>query len=261
MRESLAALAREHHLNRNIVVIQQPAQHVDLVDQGVGDRHIRGVSFTNGRVAVRTVQHQRFADLPTGQHLLQCSVALIVRAHKAYLHQAFAVFGLCLNDVFTALRSDRQRLLAEYRLAGGNRRQHELFMARAPGGHQHRLNVRGLDQIVAIVIHLGVQLQVAHHLGGVVTIDIVDRHDAAALQHFAAATNVIPTYCAGTNNPNVQCHFRYPLQIVAADARSGSSSNVLISSRVPCRCSLAACGPRRQFFRCRPPEHRPRATS
>jgi hypothetical protein len=151
---------------------------------------------------------------PLLDHLPQRAIALVIGAHKADLHQPLAVLRFGVDDVSAALRGHRQRLLAEYRFASGDGRQHELFMTRPPGGDQHRLHVGGLDQIVAVVIHPRIQLQIAHHLGGVVAIDVVHRHDAGALQNFAAAADMIAADGAGADNPNVQCHFRYPLESV-----------------------------------------------
>ncbi|MNC38674.1 hypothetical protein D3C75_872930 [compost metagenome] len=68
MGQGLAGLAREHHLYRHVVVIEQPAQHIQLMDQGVGDRHVGLVVLAHGRVAVGAMQHQRLADLATVDH-------------------------------------------------------------------------------------------------------------------------------------------------------------------------------------------------
>ncbi|MNI68730.1 hypothetical protein D3C73_1244390 [compost metagenome] len=68
MRESLAALAREHHLHRHVVVVEQPAQHVQFMNQGVGDRHVGLVVLAHSRIAVGAMQHQRLADLATVDH-------------------------------------------------------------------------------------------------------------------------------------------------------------------------------------------------
>jgi len=90
------------------------------VDQGIRNRHRRGVVFWHGRVAVRAVQHQRFTDIAIGDHFFQGAIARIVRAHKANLHQAFTRLNLCIHYPAAALGAHRQRLLTEDRFTGGN---------------------------------------------------------------------------------------------------------------------------------------------
>ena len=113
------AFAREEYLRRDVIVIEQPAQNVDLMDQRVVDRHRRDVAIGHRLVAVGGVDHQRRAD--PRQRGLERDVAAIVAAHEADLHQPGAVRGLGLDDAAGGVRRRGQRLLAKARLAGGDR--------------------------------------------------------------------------------------------------------------------------------------------
>ena len=124
--------AREAHLHGAIVVIQQPAQHIQLVNQGVGDRHIGGVVLAHRLVAVRAAQHQRRADVAVIDHFFQRQIAFVVRAHKSNLHQAATGFHFRINDTAAAFRAHRQRLLAEHRLPSGDGGQRVLFVGGVP---------------------------------------------------------------------------------------------------------------------------------
>ena len=70
-------------------------------------------------------------------------------------------------------------------------------MARPPGGNQHRLDFRRLDQCVPVGIHLGRQVQVAGDLGGLLQIDIGQGHDLTAQQGLAAAPDMVLADCPG----------------------------------------------------------------
>ena len=200
MREGFAGLAREHHLHGFVVIGQQPAQHVEFVNQRVGDRHVGLVLLRHGGVAVRAVEHQRFADLAAVDDPFERAVAFVIRTHEAHLDQAFAVGDLGIDDVPAALGGHCQRLLAEHRLARRDGGQHELFVGRAPGRDQDRLDFRRIDDRVAIGIDLGGDAQLGHDLGGVLQVDIGDRHHRAIDQGVAAATDVVTTDGAGTDD-------------------------------------------------------------
>nr|CAD7047378.1 hypothetical protein RP007_05089 [Rhizobium sp. P007] len=125
---------------RHIVVIEQPAQHVDLMDHRVVDCHGRHILLRNGRVAMGGMDHDRGAD--HGVHgLFQRHVTGVVAAHETHLHQPFAMRHLSIDDPLRALCRRRQRLFAEARLAGGDGRQHILLMRRAPGSDKHGIHI------------------------------------------------------------------------------------------------------------------------
>ena len=124
--------ARKAHLHGNIVVIQQPAQYIQLVNQGVGDRHVGDVILTYRLVAVRAAQHQRRADIAVIDHFFQRQIAFVIRTHKSDLHQAATGFHFRINDAAAAFRAHRQRLLAEHRLPGGDGGQRVLFVGGVP---------------------------------------------------------------------------------------------------------------------------------
>ena len=155
VRQRFAGFAREDHLHRHIIVVEQPAQHVQFVDQGVGDGHVGCVVLTHPRVAVSAVKHQRFADLPAVDDGLERLITGVVRAHEADLHQPVAMGNFRVDDVAATGSRDRQRLFAKHRLAGADGRQHILFVARPPGRDQHGLDISRLNQRVRVRVHLG----------------------------------------------------------------------------------------------------------
>jgi hypothetical protein len=64
-------LARVEHLDGDVVVVQQPAQDVDLVDDRVRDGHVGGVAVAHRPVPVGAVHHERVSDLAPGHDLAQ----------------------------------------------------------------------------------------------------------------------------------------------------------------------------------------------
>jgi len=110
------------------------------------------------------------------------------------------VGNLGLDDAPAAGGGHRQGLFAEHRLAGGDGRQHELFVARAPGRHQQRLDLRRLDQGMAVGVDLGLKREPGQHPGRLLRVDVGYRHHPAALQGLAATPNVILTYGTSADN-------------------------------------------------------------
>ncbi|MND39721.1 hypothetical protein D3C80_304470 [compost metagenome] len=123
--------AGKEDAGRNIVIVKQPAQHVDLMDHRVMDRHGRDILLRDRRVAVGGMHHDRRADLAI-DGLFQRHVTGVVTAHEAHLNQPFAMRHLGVDDASCAFGRCRQRFFAEARLAGGNGRQHILLMGCAP---------------------------------------------------------------------------------------------------------------------------------
>ena len=69
------------------LVTDQPRQHVDLVDCGIGDRHCGGVVRCNTICAVRALEHHRCTELARVDQFLDLLVAAIIAAHKPDLYQ------------------------------------------------------------------------------------------------------------------------------------------------------------------------------
>ena len=192
--------AREAHLHGTVVIVQQPAQHVQLVDQGVGDRHIGGVVLADRLVAVGAAQHQRRADIAIVDHFFQRQIAFVVRAHKANLHQTTAGLHFGIDDAAAAFRGHRQRFFAEYRLTGGDGGQSVLFVGRVPGGDQDGIDIAGVNHVVAVGVDFRLHARQRDRRAGVVGIDIRHRHNGGALQNLGAATDVFFTDSASADD-------------------------------------------------------------
>ena len=173
--------ARETHLYRTVVIVEQPAQHVQLVDQGVGDRHVGGVVLADRLVTVRAMQHQRRANIAIINDFFQRQVAFIVRAHKADLHQAAARFHFRIDNASAAFRTHRQRLLAEHWFAGGDRREGILFVRRIPRGDKDSVDIAGADNIVAVGVDFRLHARQRYRRTCALRIDIRHRHHGGSL--------------------------------------------------------------------------------
>ena len=107
------------------------------------------------------------------------------------MHQALAVGHFGVDDLAAAFGGDRQGLFAEHRFAGSDGGQHELFVARAPGSHEYRFNLRRVDQRMAVGVDLGTDVQVSNHLGGLLKVDVGHRHYLAIEQRLATTTDMV----------------------------------------------------------------------
>ena len=143
-------LARKDHLRRDEIVVQKPAERVDLVDEGVVDRHGRHVLLRHGRVAVARMDHQRLAQFFL-HRALEHDVALVEATHEADLNQTLAALDLGVDDAFRGLGGRCQRLLAEDQLAGRDRRQNVLLVRGAGRADEHRVDVVRRDKRFAAV--------------------------------------------------------------------------------------------------------------
>ena len=197
--------AREHHLRRDVVVVEQPAEDVDLVDQRVVDRHRRHVLFGNRRVAVRRVHQQRPADLAV-HDLLQHPVAGVVAPHEADLHKPAPERDLGVDDTLRAVGRGRQRLLAEAGLARGERGQHVLLVRRAPGCHQHRVDGVRRDQLLAGREGPGLGGDVGPDRRGAVRVDVRERRDRGAGEDPVDPARVVAPDRARADNSNANRH-------------------------------------------------------
>ena len=95
------------------IVVQQPAQDVDFVDQRVVDRHGRDVN-ARGTVGLRCAAWTMIgAPIRGVDGVFQRDIAGIIAAHEADLHQPAAKAHLGLDDAQRAGGGGRQRLFAE----------------------------------------------------------------------------------------------------------------------------------------------------
>ncbi len=210
---------REGHTGLDIVIVQKPAEHVNLVDQRIMDRHGRRIGLRHGRVAMGGVDHDRRAGL--GLHrLFQRDIARIVAAHEAHLHQTFAMGNLGIDDALGAFGRGGQRFFAKARLSCGNRGQHILLVRGAPRGDEHRIDVCGGDQFLARRIDGGVGGDVGLHGLGRGTVHVAQCDDLAASQHLIDAARMVAT--DGTRS----------------DDSDSDGHGCFLTSRI-CRCSVA----------------------
>ena len=137
----LAAAARLQHAGGRDLLAEQPPDQVDLVHRGVADDHLRGEAVRrHGRIAVRAVHQQRRPDAAVFQRGLHGLVARVVAAHEADLDAPAAGRHLGVHDPQAGVAGRRERLLAEHRLAGLDRRDHLLLVGGTPGRDEHRVD-------------------------------------------------------------------------------------------------------------------------
>ena len=202
--EALAGVARgarEDDLCLDVVLAQQPAQHVDLMDHGVLDRHIGGkADAAVVIVAMCTVQHQRAAIFAGIDELFELLIAGIKAAHKANLYEVLARSHLGLHDALAGLRGRRERLLTENRLARLNGCHDILLMEGICRGADDCFHLIRSDHRFAALKCLDAIL-VCNRLAEI-QVRIGTSHDAAALQAIVDALNMGAADRTGANQTN-----------------------------------------------------------
>ena len=79
-------VARRQHFTADKLLVEQPAELVNLVDEHVGPLHGVGKSGCDARRAADAVRYQRLAQLTVIQNGLDPAVIRVIAAHKADLH-------------------------------------------------------------------------------------------------------------------------------------------------------------------------------
>lgn len=105
--------------------------------------------------------------------------ASVVPAHEANLDEAPAARHLGLDNPQACLADRRERLLAEDRLACLDRRQDMLFVRRAPGGDENRVDVVVPDEVPARLVH-GRARQARGNALCAGRVDVGNRYDRSA---------------------------------------------------------------------------------
>ena len=138
-----------HDLHGRVVVVEQPAVDVDLVDGGVGEGSRRGQAVRREGVAVDVVHDERSAD--AGNRCLEREIARIESAHEPQGDQASAQVDLGVDDSLCCRHGGRQRLLAQRGALGVEAEQCLLSVEAIGGGDDdgvargHQLLNRGCD--------------------------------------------------------------------------------------------------------------------
>ena len=189
-------------LSGRIILAEQPAQNVDLMNHRVLNRHGVVPVVRNGRVTVCTVQQQRFAVLSAVDSSLQLLVALVIAAHEADLNQLFAGLHLGLDDALAGVRLGRERLLAEYVLAGRDGRQNVFLVIRVSRGAHNRVNLGVIDHINRVFKALDAVLLGNRKAESARRVGAGD--DLAALQGVVDALDMAAADAAGAYKTNSQ---------------------------------------------------------
>ncbi len=126
------------------VLVQQPARHVEVVDGEVAEEAAAGRDEGRRRrrgVVADQVQRFQRADLAGRQPRLQRAVVRIEALVEGDVERLRR--PLQRDSVGAQPRQvEVERLLAEHRLAGRQRRQHEVEVGAGGGGDQHRRDRR-----------------------------------------------------------------------------------------------------------------------
>ena len=187
----VAAAARRQHAGRHDLLAEQPADDVDLVHGRVADDHVGGEAVVRHRgVAVRAVHQQRRAEAAVLQRGLHGPVAGVVTAHEADLDQPAPGRHLGVHDPLAGGAGRRERLLAEHRLARGDRRDDLFLVGRAPGRDQHRVDVAVRDQVLGGGVSNRAR-QARRDLPGARRVDVVDGRDRPAGEHLGDPADVV----------------------------------------------------------------------
>ena len=100
-------------------------------------------------IAMARVDHQRRTDLTGLDRLLHGSIAAVITAHEADLHQPSAACNLCADDLLAFLCGLCQRLFTEYEFARLDAFKHIARMGRVCGCDEHSLYFGACDQLFA----------------------------------------------------------------------------------------------------------------
>ena len=134
-----------------VLVVQQPAADVQLVDGHVGNAVFGLEARALGHVAVAGLDHQGRADLAGVDDPLHLRVAPVIVAHEAHLDQTLADLQLPVDDLLAVLGVLAQGLFAEAPLLLRQGLHDVVVVGGVDGGNDHGFHIRVLDHAVAVV--------------------------------------------------------------------------------------------------------------
>ena len=134
-----------------ILVAQQPAADVQLVDGHVGDAVLGLEARALSNVAVAALDQQGLADLAGVDDALHLGIAAVIVTHEAHLHQTLADLLLALDDVLAVSGVLAQGLLTEAPLLLSQSLHDIVMMGGVDGGDDHGLDLGVLDHAVAVI--------------------------------------------------------------------------------------------------------------
>ena len=199
----VGGLADLHALHVLILVIQQPAADVQLVNGDVGDTVLGLEARALGDVAVAGLDDEGLAQLAGGDDPLHLSVAPIIVAHEAHLHQPLADLLLPADDLLAVLGVLAQGLLTEAPLLLCQSLHDVVVMGRIDGGDDHGLHLRVLDHAVAVVA-IGLDAVLGGSLVGGSSHIVADGHDRGAGDRLDNAAAVILADGAAADDADFQ---------------------------------------------------------
>ena len=196
-------LAHLEHLTALILIAEQPAAYVQLVDCNVGNAHLGLEAVRLRHVTVARVNHQRRTQLTGVDDALHLGVAAVIVAHKADLYQTLAVCGLGRDDFLAVGGTLCQRLLAEHLLARFESLEHIACVARVGRGDNDRLHLRCCNQLLAGLVCLHAFV-LRRNLNRSFFKIVCTGNNLTARNNVRQASNVIAANCAAANNTNIQ---------------------------------------------------------
>ena len=119
------------------------------MDCHAGDRVIGLKPGRLGDVAMRCMDHQRVAQPAAGDQFFHSRIAAVIAPHEADLYQPLAAGQLRLHNLFAVRCGLRERLFAEHILVVLEAFQHIACVRGVGRGDQHRIDLRGGDQLLA----------------------------------------------------------------------------------------------------------------
>ena len=191
------------------LVANQPRQHVDFVNRGIGDCHRGGVIRRNAVCAVRALNNHRCAELARINQLLDLLVAAVVAAHEADLYQMLAGCHFGIHNRLAVRCGIRQRLFAEHRLAGLNRCNDRVLVERARGGDDNGVNVRIVDGGIKVGVDLNVAARDLRALLRALFKYIAYGNYLRTADTVLNALDVFAANHAATDNCNFEFHEKY----------------------------------------------------
>jgi hypothetical protein len=142
---------------------------------------------------------QRLAQRAAVHDLLDAQMRGVVLAHQADLHEPPAKGNLRIDDLPRLRRAERQRLLAEHRLARGDAGAGQRGVEAIRRGDQHGLHVGMIDQRVGV--GEGVLCAASRgHLLQPRRVHIRQRHDLRRAHFVGQVADVAATHAAGSDH-------------------------------------------------------------
>ena len=196
--------ARHDALHFVPFVVNQPREHVNFVNGGIGDGHRGGIAVGDAVGAVRALDNHRRAELAGVEQFLDLTITPVIAAHETNLYEMFPGFHFRFDNFAAVGGGVGERLFAEYGLSGLDSGDNGAFVELSRRRDHDGVYIGVGDSFVKVLVLLGTGagdfgafLQIGLH-------HVAHRHDTRSANAVLYALNVFAGNHAAAYHANSQ---------------------------------------------------------